>query len=247
MEWRVEDLASRAGISVDTVRFYQARQLLPPPRRHGRVALYRQEHLERIARIRDLQAKGLTLAAIRRVLAGELDAADEALVSAMATESPEELFDLAELAARSGIPVALLQAVEREGLLVPRVLDGVPRWSAADVEVAQQGLRLLEAGLPLPEVLALARRHHQAMRTVAEQAVALFDGFVRQPLRQAGKTPDESAAALVDAFHTLLPATLALVTHHFRRVLLAVAQEHIEAFGDEAERAAVSEEAEKLA
>jgi DNA-binding transcriptional MerR regulator len=250
VEWRVDELASRAGVSVDTVRFYQARGLLDPPRRQGRVALYSRLHLDRIAQVRALQAKGLTLAAIRRVVTGELDEVDEALVAAVAAGGarggPEELFGLDELAARSGIPLPLLQAIEKEGLLVPRVVDGERQWSAADAEIARQGLRLLEAGLPLPEVLGLARRHHEAMRAVAEEAVALFDAHVREPLRTAGLAPDDAADRLVEAFHTLLPATTALVSHHFRRILLTVAQEHIESVGDDAERAAVSVEAGRL-
>jgi hypothetical protein len=112
----------------------------------------------------------------------------------------------------------------------------------ADVEAGAAGLRLLEAGLPLPEVLDLARRHHAAMREVAERAVELFDTHVRHPLRDSGLTDDEAAARLVDAFTTLLPATTELVTHHFRRTLLNVAQEHIERVGGQAEREAVARE-----
>ena len=67
MDYRVEQLASACDISVDTVRFYQARGLLPPPRREGRVAIYGADHAERIRRIRTLQAQGLSLAVISRV------------------------------------------------------------------------------------------------------------------------------------------------------------------------------------
>jgi hypothetical protein len=38
----------------------------------------------------------------------------------------------------------------------------------------------------------------------------------------------------------LLPAVTTLVTHHFRRVLLEVAQEHLESVGAESELAAVN-------
>ena len=40
MQYRVEELARAAGVSVDTIRFYQARRLLPAPRRAGRRAVY---------------------------------------------------------------------------------------------------------------------------------------------------------------------------------------------------------------
>ena len=72
---------------------------------------------------------------------------------------------------------------------------------------------------------------------MAERAVTLFDRHIRQARRGgdgAGRRP-----RLVEAFHALLPATVALVAHHFRRILLAVAQEHIEAVGDDEELAAV--------
>ena len=244
MDYRVEALAARADVSVDTVRFYQSRGLLPPPRREGRVAWYGEDHLERLARIRRLQARGLTLATIARLLAGELDAADEALVTAVATDPDDDAsFTIEELAERSGIPLGLLQAVVKEGLLIPRRAGGEDRFTAADVEAGAAGLRLLEAGLPLPEVLDLARQHHAAMRAVAERAVELFDNHVRHPLRDSGLPDDEAAARLVDAFTTLLPATTELVTHHFRRTLLNVAQEHIERVGGDAERAAVAREA----
>lgn len=246
MDYRVEALAARADVSVDTIRFYQSRGLLPAPRREGRVAWYDDDHLDRLARIRRLQARGLTLATIARLLAGELDAADEALVTAVATDATaadDASFTIDELAERSGIPLGLLQAVVKEGLLIPQRAGGADRFTAADVEAGAAGLRLLEAGLPLPEVLDLARQHHSAMRAVAERAVELFDTHVRHPLRDSGLPDDEAAARLVDAFTTLLPATTELVTHHFRRTLLDVAQEHIERVGGDAERAAVAREA----
>ncbi|MGZ8765432.1 MAG: MerR family DNA-binding transcriptional regulator, partial [Acidimicrobiia bacterium] len=38
--FRVGELADRCDISVDTIRFYQKRGLLPPPDRVGRVGWY---------------------------------------------------------------------------------------------------------------------------------------------------------------------------------------------------------------
>ena len=243
MEYRVEQLAARAGVSVDTIRFYQHRRLLPPPRRAGRIALYSEDHLQRTERIRLLQAKGLTLAVIRRVLDDELDAGDEALAVALARESgeagEEEFLTVGDLADRTGVPMALLQSVVREGLLVPRTHDGEAGFTGADVAAVAAGLRLLEEGLPLPEVLALARHHHAVMGEIADRAVSLFDQHVRQPLRAGGLPADEAAARLVQAFEALLPAVTTLVAHHFRRTLLNVALAHIEHVGGDAEVEAV--------
>jgi DNA-binding transcriptional MerR regulator len=241
-EHRVEDLARRTGLSVDTIRFYQKRGLLPPPRREGRVAWYGPEHSERLERIRELQQRGLSLALIRRLFDGELDATDLLLAAEVADASGEELLTLAELAARSGVPEALLEAVAREGLLTTHLHDGVVRYGAGDVDVVRAGLRLLEGGLPLPELLALARRQHAMTRAIAEDAVAMFDEFVRQPLRESSSTDEDRAARLVDAFRILLPTVTTLVAHHFRSVLLEVAQEHLERVGDDAELAAAAAE-----
>ena len=102
---RVEDLASSTSTSVDTIRFYQKRRLLPPPEREGRLAWYGEEHVARLGRIRDLQRQGFSLAVIRRLLDGELDATDEPLAAAVAGAVAEEgALTLDELAERSQVP-----------------------------------------------------------------------------------------------------------------------------------------------
>jgi DNA-binding transcriptional MerR regulator len=248
-ELRVEELAGRADVSVDTIRFYQKRRLLPPPQRRGRIAWYGPEHVERLAHIKDLQRRGFSLAVIRRIVTGELDRADEPLAAAVvgaaedgsgAETGAEEFLTLDELAERSGVPQALIESIVREGLLVPRRHEGDARFTTADVDIVAAGLRLLETGLPMPELLALARRHHEATRETAEGAVAMFDTYVREPLRAADLSDDERADRLVEAFRVLLPSVTALVAHHFRRVLLEVAQEHLERVGEATELAVAS-------
>ncbi|MEX2552939.1 MAG: MerR family transcriptional regulator [Actinomycetota bacterium] len=250
MKYRVDELAARCGISVDTVRFYQTKGLLPPPERKSRVAWYTTEHLERLRKVRDLKRKGFTLISIRRLLDGELDKADEALVEALAGPVPgeeqnEEFLTVDELAERIGVSPALIHAIERENLLVPRMHDGVPQYTSADAAAAAAGLTLLETGLPLSELLDLAREHNQSARRTAERAVEMFDEYVRGPIRDSASSDEEAAAQLVEAFRKMLPATVALVAHHFRRVLLATAQERIERVGAEPEKKAVRDEAEK--
>ena len=245
MRMRVEELALAAEVSVDTIRYYQKQHLLPPPDRDGRLALYDEEHLVRIARIKELQRRGFTLAVIRRFLAGELDPADEPLAAAVAGADDtdgagEELFGIEELADRVGVPQAMLDSLLREGLLIPRVVGGAPRFTSADVAMLAGGMRLLQAGLPLPELFALARHHHAVTREVAAEAVELFDTWVRKPLRASDLPQDEKAERLVEAFRTLMPAVAGLVAHHFQRILLQVAQDHLESVGDQSELDAAS-------
>ena len=239
----MEQLAATCEVSVDTVRYYQSRGLLPPPAREGRLAWYGPEHAERIEEIRSLQRKGLTLAAIRRVVSGELGAADADLAAAVAAARDEagvrrraedgqvdgsSGLTLDEFAARSGVPASLIQAVERQGIRLGRRNAGDDRYTAADIELVRTALRLLEFGLPLPDLLALARDADAAMRGLAERAVELFDEHVRKPIRDTAGDDDRASEQMVVAFRELLPAVTTLVSHHFRTVLLETAADHIE-------------------
>src|SRR5687768_3364607 len=162
MEYRVEQLAAACDVSVDTVRYYQSKGLLPPPERSGRVAHYGPEHLDRIREIRALQRRGLTLALIKRMVEGSLDRGDQGLAAAVARahsdDEDEEFLSLEEVAERSGVPTALLRAVERAGLSIGRKIDGEERYTLTDVEMVRRGLRLLDSGFPLDELLGLAVR-----------------------------------------------------------------------------------------
>jgi DNA-binding transcriptional MerR regulator len=235
VRYRVEQLATACEVSVDTVRYYQARGLLPQPDKEGRVAWYRAEHADRIREIRALQRQGLTLAAIRRVVDGELGPADTGLAAAVAAERVEtvdgELMSLDAFASASGVPASLIQAVEREGIRIGSDVDGETRYTPGDIEVVRTALRLLEFGLPLGDLLSLARDADEAMRGLADRAVELFDEHVRKPIRDTAPDADDASVRMVEAFQELLPAVTLLVSHHFRRVLLEVAEEHIEAPG----------------
>ncbi len=238
MEYRVEQLAAACNVSVDTIRYYQSGGLLPPPRRAGRVGIYDAEHRQRVDRIRALQHKGLTLAVIRRVLDGRLDRADVDLASAVAAaqtaggEAADGL-TLEDVATRSGVPSALLRAMERAGFALGRKVDGIEHYSESDIEVVRHGLALLEAGLPLDDLLALAADYNDAARAVAERAVEMFARHLRDPVLATAGSEEEAADRLVTAFHELLPAVTALVSEHFRRALLDVASEHLQRLGGE--------------
>lgn len=228
MELRVEDLAQEAGVSVDTIRYYQSRGLIESPSRRGRVAIYGPEHLETLQRIRSLQDRGLSLRVIGRILEGELEPADVGLAEAVAAatqggDSPTLTLD--ELAEASGVPTALLRAVEQAGLLIGREIGGTLHYSRSDIEIVRSGLALLEAGFPLNELLDLASSYDRAARGIASHAVALFDEHIREPILNNSKDGTEAAEKLIEAFGSLLPAVTDLVAHHFRRVLLALAEQ----------------------
>src|SRR3984893_14343130 len=144
MEYRIEQWARTAGVAVDTIRFYQGKGLLDAPRRDGRVTWYSENHLDRLRRIRELQQRRFTLAVIRRFVEGELETSGEPLVEAVTAPPEPETLPLEELAARSGVAVPLLRALEQAGLLLP-VGDGdEPRYPVEDLDVLAAGLELVE-------------------------------------------------------------------------------------------------------
>jgi DNA-binding transcriptional MerR regulator len=237
MHYRVDQLAARAGVSVDTVRFYQSRGLLPPPRRAGRVVLYADAHLARLRRIRALAAKGLSLSVIRRVLDARRRSKDDALLSAVLKEEERaRMYSREEVAAETGVPLPLLSSLEAMGLVEPAGPPGGPaRYTEVDLRIIRAGLALLEFGFPMNEILSLAADHDRAVGETVERAIALFDRYVRGP---AGSAAD---ARVVDAFRRLLPTATELVANHFQRTLLVHARRRLEKAGDAEGLAALSE------
>ncbi|MDQ3662912.1 MAG: MerR family transcriptional regulator [Actinomycetota bacterium] len=242
MRLRVDELAARSGLSVDTVRFYQSKGLLGQPEREGRIAWYSHAHLEQLERVRALKERGFTLDFIRRLLTGELDPIDAALAAAVSGPVPGEdsaegePMTLEQLAAHTGVSGTLLEAIARTGLLLSDAAEG--GYTSADADAVGAGLKLLEAGLPLSELLDLARRHDAAMTAIAEQAVDVFVRFVRDPLRASADADNSAAERIVESFNAMLPATATLVAHHFRRRLLQIARDRMEREGVEGLQAA---------
>ena len=232
MRYRVEELATAAGVSVDTIRYYQRMEVLPRPDREGRIAWYTGEHLQRLTQVQQLQQRGFSLAMIARILSGTADASEQALAVALAGPlpgEPAERLTREELAERTGVSTTLLEVVEREGLLVPRSDDPDAPYTASDVDAVKAGLALLEAGVPLSELLALAREHDTAMRALADRAVDLFARYVVDPIRGTTESEAEAADRMVQALQSMLPAASAVVSHHIGRRLVAAARERIEA------------------
>jgi len=238
MHYRVDELARAAGVPVDTLRFYQSRGLLPPPARRGRIALYSQEHLERVRRIRRLNREGLKLEAVGRLLESEAerDASSpragrgvrSSLLRAIEESAPRNApsFTREELQAEAGLPGFAIDALEQLGLLsADGESSATRRYSQSDRDALHAARSLLDAGLPFGEMLELAREHAAQIERTAERAVALFEASLSAEPDAAG---DEAAAT----FQRLLPAATRLVALHFEQTLLGKARKRLEARSD---------------
>ena len=99
----IGELAQRTGMTVRNIRAHQTRGLLPPPDVQGRTGYYGDEHVARIELTREMQAEGLNLEAIRRVLESTEGSSAEIVDFARAVRAPfedetPEIFEPAELA-----------------------------------------------------------------------------------------------------------------------------------------------------
>ncbi len=225
MEYGIEELATAASEKIDTIRFYQAKGLLPRPRKKGRSAVYDDEHVRILRTIRDYQTQGFTLALIKRLLDDGDSSKAEALLKAVAVESGARTLTRAELASESGVPEAILASLQSAELLVStRGIEGEELFSEDDLEMARAGLTLLSRGFPMDELLQLAMRHARAVEAVCDGAIELFDQHVRKTGSE-GADPSE----VTETFRTLLPATTTLVAMHFQRTLLHRALERLRA------------------
>src|SRR5687768_5933045 len=158
----VEQLASRVGMTVRTVRFYAERGLIPPPRREGRNGYYGPDHLARLELVRELQSHRFTLSAIERYLDRIPDDATPAevalhrtLLAPWAPDLPESI-SRSELEVRAGRTLAdddleLLVAI---GVVEPTPTEDQFRLAPAHLAL---GIAFLDLGLPVEAALTARR------------------------------------------------------------------------------------------
>ena len=243
-DYRVEELAATAGVSVEVIRSYQSKGLLPPPRHEGRLALYGQRHVDRLRTIRDLKARGHSLRAIASLLAEGVPERPRAIADAVAAGEQGTL-SIVELAEKTRVPPAMLRSLEGSGVLRPQRIGGVRRYTAADVRAVRMLLSLVGSGVPMEEFMEVAAVQLQAADTVARGAVDLFLRYIREPLLASVLSPQEEADRLVAAFRILLQSASELITYNFQRTVLNVLQDEIAARGSDAERDALEQEVAK--
>lgn len=234
-EYRVEELAAEAGITVELLRSYQSKGLLTAPRHEGRVALYDDSHLARLREILDLKHQGYSLRMIAHLLgSGDGTAAAPAAAPHVSSsvladtfgDVDEEPLTLRQVAERARVPPSMLRSLEASGVIVPRVADDDRMYSTSDVRAVRMLLALISGGLPIEEFMRAARTQIEANEQLAADAQDLFLHYVRDPMLDAGLDEDTESEQLVSALALMLQATTTLISYNFqRRVLNGVAAE----------------------
>ena len=219
-EFRIDDLAREAGVSVRNVRVYQDRGLLPPPRRQGRSGFYNESHLARLNLINRMLDRGYTFATI-----------SELLTAAQYGMRVEEVLDVESLAPQrpdldSGQQLtaeklsALFGHEEFDANIAKALRSGLLKRDGQAYRVANPRLLeatelLLDAGVGLTNILDNAGVVRKDLRDVADRFVKLVadqyfpaDGVVSDLDEQAvaGLTEliNKGRAMVHDVVHSIL-------------------------------------------
>jgi DNA-binding transcriptional MerR regulator len=197
-EMTIHELAERTGMTVRNIRAHQTRGLLPPPVVRGRTGYYNEDHVARIELTREMQADGLNLEAIRRMLES-VDGAAPEIVNLTRTlrmpfeEEAPEIVEMAELASlwrkevEEGRGIEMLERGEKLGVI--RALPGgkaeviSPRMMAAAAALA-------EVGMSPDAVLATAEKLRRKVDEIAQLFIDLFLAEIWEPFDRAGR-PEE--------------------------------------------------------
>jgi DNA-binding transcriptional MerR regulator len=205
----IGELARRTGMTIRNIRAHQTRGLLPPPEVHGRTGYYGEAHVARIELTREMQAEGLNLEAIRRVLETTDGSSQEIVDFARAIRAPfedetPEIFDASELAASWQVDEIDPKMVARsEKLGVLRELpDG--KIEAMSPRLHRAATELIELGVSPEAGLALADKLHKYADGAARAYVDLFKTEIWGPFDKAGR-PDEDWPKVLEALERLRP------------------------------------------
>jgi DNA-binding transcriptional MerR regulator len=187
-ELTIDELARRTGMTVRNVRAHQSRGLLPAPVVRGRTGFYGAEHVARLELIKELQADGFNLEAIRRLLQD-------------AGGSSDEVVDLQVLADRFEADPELLRRAVKLGFLRPL---GEGRFEQPSPRLAKAARELTDLGIPASRALDVSETLRGHAEGVADAYVRLFVDEVWKPFVDAGRPP-ERWAEVEEALERLRP------------------------------------------
>ncbi|MBA3865355.1 MAG: MerR family transcriptional regulator [Solirubrobacterales bacterium] len=205
----IGELARRTGMTIRNIRAHQTRGLLPPPEVHGRTGYYGEAHVARIELTREMQAEGLNLEAIRRVLESTGGSSQEIIDFARAVRAPfedetPEIFELAELASVwkvDEVDPKLIARSEKLGVL-RQLPDG--KIEAISPRLHQAGVALIALGVSPEAALLTADKLRRNAEGAARAYVDLFVKEIWEPFDRAGR-PEEDWPKVREALDGMLP------------------------------------------
>ncbi len=169
--WRIDDLAQRAALTVDTIRYYTREGLLPAAIKAGKNKLYGQSHLDRIAYIKQLQEKRFSLAAIKAIVTTDRPGLDGLFLGA------EHQFSLEELIERSELTSEFVTKISAIGLLADPEGLGRQSYDDADVALLRNVAELLAVGMTQDILVELGRIYVRHFSELQREVHAMLAGW----------------------------------------------------------------------
>jgi DNA-binding transcriptional MerR regulator len=205
----IGELARRTGMTIRNIRAHQTRGLLPPPEVHGRTGYYNEDHVARIELTREMQAEGLNLEAIRRVLESSEGSSREMVDFARAVRAPfeeetPEIFEADELAAAWGVEKfdpKLFTRSEELGV-VRRLPDD--KIEVISPRLQRAGAALIDLGISPQAGVETAEKLRRHSEKVARIFVELFVQEIWEPFDKAGR-PEEDWPKVREALDRMRP------------------------------------------
>ncbi|ASR38658.1 MerR family transcriptional regulator [Prauserella marina] len=219
-EYRVDELARTAGTTVGNVRVYQDRDLLPPPLRRGRVAVYTEAHLARLRLILGLLKRQYSFAQIREMITTwqtgrdleHLLGLERVLTEPWTDEAPERI-PLADLAAEFGAQVNA-ETLDRLARIGVFRIDG-DHVLVLSPRLLHTGRQLIAAGIPVEAVLGIAEQAKHQTDQLAAVFVDMVDSHVLPSPGgngRHGRLDDSEVPGLTDKVGRLRPLAQAAVS-----------------------------------
>ena len=230
-ELTIDELAREAGMTVRNVRAHQSRGLLPPPEIRGRTGYYGPAHLSRLELVKELQADGLNLEAIRRIVestpgdSSQMLDFTRAVTTPFSEERPEVigLDELLEPWGEERVDSKLARRVQRLGFVQPL---GGERFEVRSPRLREASRELAELGVPMRtaiEIVIELQRHSEA---IAKAYVRLFLETVWRPFQEeSGPEDDESWAEMREALQRLRPLATQSLVAVFQMVMTDTVEE----------------------
>jgi DNA-binding transcriptional MerR regulator len=198
--YTVDDLAAAAGVPSRTIRFYQSEGVLPPPSRHGRVAVYDDRHVERLRLIGQLQERGLSLRGVRHLLRRDSEDA-RLLTRCLGLEEPwsddrPRTVGHDELEAILGErPPGTIAALVDAGVVARIPTGPPPAYGIASPGLLRVTLALHASGVDIETAVGAGAILRRRLGTAARE---LVDYFAKRTGRGFGRStaPVEIGAAL---------------------------------------------------
>lgn len=208
---RIDDLAQRSGLTVDTIRYYAREGLLPPAVKSGKNKLYGPEHVERLAKIKDLQERRFNLASIRAIVAADRPGIPDLFLGA------EHQYELDVLVSRSGLDAHFVGQLAEVGLLAAPASLGRQAYDDADLHMLQAVRELLAIGMTEEILVELGRIYVRQFSALQTEVHALLAGWTHPEW-----DPDDVAAmqrSLTSNARRMLPAVDGVLNYVHQRTV----------------------------